>query len=129
METLIAAALILGVARKLTYLGAIGFSLLIWATAEGFGGLYTRGSTDIGTAIIYAVVFLALLAISAQEGTSRYSLDALIERRLSWWHWIAEVGGHRHYQAGAAPAGLRASPSHRLRSASEPTQTGEGSTR
>lgn len=51
-ETLIAAALIFGFARKLTYLSAIGFSLLIWATAEGFAGPYTSGSADIGTAII-----------------------------------------------------------------------------
>lgn len=113
VETLIAAALILGVARKLTYLAAVVFSLLIWATAEGFGGPYTGGSTDIGTAVVYAVVFLALLAISAQEGTSRYSLDALIERRLSWWHWIAEVGGHRRYQLPtSADTATPGRPSH-----------------
>ena len=110
-ETLIALAVIFGFARKLTYLGAIAFSLLIWATAEGFGGPYTRGSTDIGAAVIYAFVFLALLAISAQEGTSRYSLDALIERRVSWWHWIAEVGGHRRDPAHAAVAPT-SEPSH-----------------
>ena len=61
---LIAVALIMGFARKLTYLSAIAFSLLIWATAEGFGGPYTAGASDIGTAIIYAVVFAGLLAIS-----------------------------------------------------------------
>ena len=49
IETLIALALILGFARKLTYISAIGFSLLIWSTAEGFGGPYTSGSADIGT--------------------------------------------------------------------------------
>jgi len=36
-ETLIALALLLGVARKLSYLSAIAFSLMIWSTAEGFG--------------------------------------------------------------------------------------------
>ena len=35
VETLIALALIAGFARKLTYISAIVFSLLIWATAEG----------------------------------------------------------------------------------------------
>jgi hypothetical protein len=39
-ETLIAVAIIVGFARKLTYTAAIVFSLLIWATAEGFGGPY-----------------------------------------------------------------------------------------
>src|SRR5262249_9190522 len=38
IETLIAIALIIGFARKLTYISAIAFSLLIWGTAEGFGG-------------------------------------------------------------------------------------------
>ena len=109
VETLIAVAVLAGFARKLTYTAALVFSLLIWATAEGFGGPYTRGSTDIGAAVIYAIVFLALLAISAQEGTSRYSLDALIERRVGWWHWIAEVGGHRRNQTDAAPVTATAS--------------------
>src|SRR6266702_8950702 len=61
VATLIAVALITGFARKLTYIAAIVFSVLIWATAEGFGGPYTSGSADIGTAVIYAVVFAGLL--------------------------------------------------------------------
>ncbi len=91
IETLIALALILGFARKITYITGAVFSLLIWSTAEGFGGPYTAQSTDIGTAIIYALVFVALLAMAAQFGPSRYSLDAVIERRVPWWHRIAEV--------------------------------------
>jgi nitrite reductase (NO-forming) len=54
IETLIALALIAGFVRKTTYIAAIAFSLLIWATAEGFGGPYTSGASDIGTAVIYA---------------------------------------------------------------------------
>src|ERR1700756_308910 len=38
VETLIALALIFGVARRATYLAAAAFSLLIWAIPEGFGG-------------------------------------------------------------------------------------------
>jgi nitrite reductase (NO-forming) len=87
-ETLIALALIIGFARKLTYVAAIGLSLLIYATAEGFCGPYTAG----GTGIIYALVFAALLVLNAQCGPSRRSLDALIERRVSWWYRVAEVG-------------------------------------
>lgn len=92
VETLIALALILGFARKLTYIGAIVFSLLIWATAEGFGGPYTTGSEDIGSAIIYALVFGSLLVLNMQSGPSRRSLDAVIERRVPWWYRVAEVG-------------------------------------
>ncbi len=98
-ETLIALALILGFARKLTYVAGIAFSLLVWATAEGFGGPYTSGASDIGTAIIYALVFGSLLVLNAQSGPARYSLDALIERRVSWWYRIAEVG-HRAERHG-----------------------------
>ncbi len=91
VETGIAIALILGFARKVTYLGAILFSLLIWSTAEGFGGPYTGHSTDVGTAIVYALVFGALLALDYEHGPSRLSVDRLLERRFSWWPMVAEV--------------------------------------
>jgi len=91
VETLIALALIFGFARKLTYISAIVFSLLIWATAEGFGGPYTSGSADIGTAIIYAIVFGGLLALSYYAGPSRWSVDYYLEKRISWWWKVAEM--------------------------------------
>ena len=91
IETLIAVALIIGFARKLTYISAIAFSLLIWGTAEGFGGPYTSGASDIGTAIIYALVFTTLLALSAYAGPARYSVDYYLEKRISWWWRVAEV--------------------------------------
>jgi len=90
-ETLIALALIAGFARKITYISAIVFSLLIWATAEGFGGPYTSGAADIGTAIIYAMVFTTLLALSAYAGPARYSADYYIEQKVSWWWKLAEI--------------------------------------
>jgi len=90
-ETLIALALIFGFARKVTYLAAIVFSVLIWSTAEGFGGPYTSGSADIGTAIIYAVVFAGLLALSYYAGPARFSADYYIEKKISWWWRVAEM--------------------------------------
>ena len=75
VATLIALALILDFARKLSYLSAMVFSLLVWSTAEGFGGPYTTGATHIGTSIIHAVVFAGLLALSYYEGPARYSPD------------------------------------------------------
>src|ERR1700734_1947717 len=52
LETAIALALIFGIFKKTaTYVGVI-LSLLIWSTAEAFGGPYGHGSTDIGAAII-----------------------------------------------------------------------------
>ncbi len=61
VETYIALAILFGFSKRFTYLLAIVFSLLIWSTAEGFGGPYTAGSTDVGTAIIYALIALLLL--------------------------------------------------------------------
>jgi nitrite reductase (NO-forming) len=89
-ETLLAIALLLGIARKTTYaLGAL-FSLLIWATAEGFGGPYTVGATNMGTALTYVLVFLLLIGINYRAGTSPYSVDFLIERRWPDWSRVAE---------------------------------------
>jgi nitrite reductase (NO-forming) len=91
IETLLAAAVIFGFARKCTYTGGAIFSLLIWATAEGFGGPYSSSSTDIGSAVMYAVVFLGLLVIDHEAGASAFSVDHWMEQRLSWWHRVAEV--------------------------------------
>lgn len=90
-ETLIAVAVIAGFARKLSYSAAIVFSLLIWGTAEGFGGPYTSGASDIGTAVIYAVVFAGLLALSYYAGPARYSADYYLENKISWWWRVAEI--------------------------------------
>jgi uncharacterized membrane protein YphA (DoxX/SURF4 family) len=111
IETLIAAALILGFARKLTYLSAAVFSLLIWATAEGFGGPYTSGSTDVGTAIIYVVVFVGLLALNAYAGPARYSVDYYLEQRIPWWSKVAEVG--RPVASAPASASVGSLPQQR----------------
>lgn len=64
-ETLIAIALIFGVFTNLTAVGGALMSLVIWSTAEGFGGPYTAGSTDIGAAVIYVLVFAGLLLSSS----------------------------------------------------------------
>jgi hypothetical protein len=57
---------IVGFARKLSYTAALIFSLLIWATAEGFGGPYTGAGADVDVSagIIYALVFASLLAFA-----------------------------------------------------------------
>ena len=95
VETLIALALLLGVARKFTYLTATAFSLMIWATAEGFGGPDTgRGAdVDVSAGMIYALVFISLLLLTA-DSPGRYSLDAVIERHLPWWRNLAELKSH-----------------------------------
>jgi hypothetical protein len=106
--SLIALALVLGGTRKLTYLTATAFSLMIWATAEGFGGPYTGGGADVdvGAGLIYALVFIALLVITC-DGPDPYSLDAVIERRLPWWRRLAEFSPHRKDTVRAGTVGPR----------------------
>jgi nitrite reductase (NO-forming) len=95
LETLIGLALVFGFARKLTYIVTAITGLGIWAVAEGFGGPYSSGSTDIGAAVMYAVVALGLLALNYEAGPSRFSVDYYIEQHVSWWHRIAEVEGRK----------------------------------
>jgi thiosulfate dehydrogenase (quinone) large subunit len=64
-ETAIAIALIVGAFTNLTALVGVLLSVVIWSTAEGFGGPYDAGSTDVGTAIIYPLVFVGLFLSSA----------------------------------------------------------------
>lgn len=118
IETVIALALIFGFARKLTYISAAVFSLLIWTTAEGFGGPYTAGSADVGTALLYALVFTSLLALSYYVETSRFTLDYYLERRFSWWWKIAELRQPAHAEPTSPPANGATSsaidPSHTI---------------
>ncbi len=110
LETLVALAIIFGFARKLTYISSAVFGVVIWAEAEGFCGPYVVGSSDIGAAIIYAVVCMGLLTLCYCVGTSRYSVDYYIEQRFSWWWKMAEVG----HPVPIAPAPVTVSPVHNL---------------
>ncbi len=105
LELLLGIALVFGFMRKVTYAAGVALSLLIWAVPEGFGGPYQSGAggTDVGTGVVYALTFLGLLVINALEGSSRWSVDHLIERRYPSWARVAELGPGRP-AAAAAPA-------------------------
>lgn len=92
-EILVGLALIFGFMRKIAYTGGVLLSLLIWAVPEGFGGPHGPSSADIGTGAVYAMVFLFLKIINAGYGPSKYSLDAVIERRCPGWSTVAEIQG------------------------------------
>ena len=86
-ETYLALALLTGFARKFTYSVGILYGLFVWSVAEGFGGPYMPGTTtDVGAAIIYSLLFLALLLVDA----GRWSLDTLIARKIPAWRWVSE---------------------------------------
>lgn len=89
-ETALALVLLLGVARRAGYVVGAVYSLLVWAVGEGFGGPYTSGATDIGTGIIYAMMFLTLLAFSPPARRERLSLDTPLVRRWPVWRFLSE---------------------------------------
>ncbi len=79
-ETAIAVGLLFGLFTKIAMTGGMAMSLVIWSTAEGFGGPYMPGSTDIGAAIIYFIVFVALWL---GKSWRHWSVDAFIHKRFS----------------------------------------------
>ncbi len=85
-ETALALALIFGLLSNLAYLGGSILSLMIWSTAEGFGGLYVVGATDIGAAIIYVFVFALLFLSRAGLATG---FDRKLAGILGSWSFLA----------------------------------------
>ena len=80
-ETAIALGLIFGFLSKAALTGGMLMALVIWTTAEGFGGPYQPGSTDIGAAIIYFIVFVALWLGKSWRA---YSIDRLLREKHSF---------------------------------------------
>jgi thiosulfate dehydrogenase [quinone] large subunit len=91
IELSLGLALVIGVLRKTVYVCGIILSLMIWSIVEGFGGPYGPGSTDVGAAIMYAFIFVAIIIVERSSNYSKYSLDALIERKLNGWKHLAEL--------------------------------------
>lgn len=85
-ETCIAIGLILGLFSNAVYAVGIPCMLAIWSTAEGFGGPYVNGTTDIGTSIIYVFVYVALYL---GQASAVWSLDRRLWSRLGRWHVIS----------------------------------------
>jgi nitrite reductase (NO-forming) len=85
VELALAFALIFGFMRRTAYIDGFIFSLLIWTVPEGLGQIYVPGSTDVGAAIIYAMVFLLFMIIDAVTGRNKYTIDYYIEKRLGFW--------------------------------------------
>ena len=91
IEILLGLVLIVGFLRKPVYIVGILYSLMIWAVPEGFGGPYGPGSTDIGTAVIYAFVFVMMIIAERSAKYGNLSVDALIIRRWSNWKRLSEL--------------------------------------
>jgi uncharacterized membrane protein YphA (DoxX/SURF4 family) len=90
VESLLAVCLLVGAFTNLACLVGGRLTLGLWTTAEGFGGPYVAGGTDIGAGLIYVLVF-AVLAISAAG--SSWGLDAWLRPRLGRLRWLCSPVG------------------------------------
>jgi nitrite reductase (NO-forming) len=79
-ESAIALSLLLGWRVRTTCIAGAVLSLAIWSSAEGFGGPYGPGSTDVGASIAYVLVF-ALLWWS--DAGTRFGLDGWLRTRTA----------------------------------------------
>jgi thiosulfate dehydrogenase (quinone) large subunit len=91
-ETGIALVLLLGVARRPGYLFGAVYMLMVWAVGEGFGGPYSSGATDVGTGIIYALLFLVLFVTAPTADQEPLSVDRLLVASHPRWASIADFG-------------------------------------
>jgi uncharacterized membrane protein YphA (DoxX/SURF4 family) len=104
IETLLAVGLLLGLGRRTLYIGGALWSLAIWTIPEGFGGSFLAGATDLGTAIMYVFVFLALYSLETlPAATQAWAHDRTIERHVRWWPLVAEPGGRRSIPSDSEP--------------------------
>lgn len=60
-ETAIFASLAFGIFQRVGFVVGTVFALMIWGIGEGFGGPYMNGSTDIGCAVMYSLLFVSLV--------------------------------------------------------------------
>lgn len=85
-ELALALALIFGLFSNLAYLGGTILAFVIWTAAEGFGGPYVAGSTDIGAAIIYVFVFALLYLTQAGQ---QFGIDRWLGKKLGRYAFLA----------------------------------------
>jgi nitrite reductase (NO-forming) len=97
-ETTVCLSLLLGLAQRAGFALGTALGVLIWGVGEGFGGPYGAGSTDIGCAVMYSVVFAALLiAVPRRTRSAAPSADAALVRRFPR---LAPLTFHRPPTAG-----------------------------
>ena len=89
VETAICASLVFGIAQRVTFVFGTVLALCIWGVGEGFGGPYMNGSSDIGCAVMYAMLFVSLvLTVPRAVRAAAPGLDHRLVRR---WPWLASL--------------------------------------
>ena len=91
LELAIGFCLFTGFVRRPVYLFGLALSIFLWTVPQGFGGPYGPGSTDMGTGILYATIFLALLHLDSVSGPPRFTLDTALGRRWPTWQRLVQA--------------------------------------
>jgi thiosulfate dehydrogenase [quinone] large subunit len=99
-------ALILGAFTNVTAVVGTLLAVVIWSTAEGFGGPYHAGSTDVGAAITFPLVFAGLFLSSAGL---HYGVDRKLTAALGRFGYLASGSFSRR---PSRPAIVKPLPTH-----------------
>jgi nitrite reductase (NO-forming) len=89
-EILLGLLLVFGLLRKAVYLVGILFSLSIWSIAQSFGGPLAAGKVEVGSGLVYALVFFMLLVACSMQLETRFSLDPRITKKFSGWAQLSD---------------------------------------
>ncbi len=111
IELALGFCLVTGFLRRPVYLLGLVLSLFLWTVPQGFGGPYGPGSTDMGTGILYAVIFIALLHLDSVSGPPRFTIDAILGWRWPAWHRLVQVRVVRNPEVVRRGAGVSRGPS------------------
>jgi len=79
LETLITLFLFLGFFTSPISAFGIVFSIIIWSTAENFGGILQQGAPDIGASPLYTVIFVMLIITGAGR---QKSIDVWLSKKI-----------------------------------------------
>lgn len=93
-ETAILLSLLLGLLQRVGFVFGTVFALMIWSVGEGFGGPYMNGSTDIGCAVMYALLFVSL-ALTVPPAVRR-AAPALDNRLVKRWPDLTPLTFQHH---------------------------------
>jgi uncharacterized membrane protein YphA (DoxX/SURF4 family) len=99
-ETALCASLLFGIAQRVSFVFGTMFAFCIWGVGEGFGGPYMNGSSDIGCAVMYVLMFATLvLAVPRAVRAAAPALDHRLVRRWSWFAPLTFCRGEAASQA------------------------------
>lgn len=91
--TLIALFLVIGFARKTTYIVGMILTLPLWTLMQGYASANALGSITLGAAVTYILLFISLILVERREGTTPYSVDYYLGHAWPGWRHVSECAG------------------------------------